>query len=137
MEHVLKLLVEKGKGILTPEKVTEILDRHFTQYPEPLPVHALPQSTAQFDTELNLRESALCDISMSIGKYSISLQLIDDTLTIRAMHEGAGVSDVEVSVMTKELGARTAKTGLAGIGEITGIRQGPYHISIRVPDERE
>ncbi len=135
MENVLKNLVSKGRDAITPEKITEIVAQYFAPAMTPVPVHALPAEAAYFDTELTLNDTAICDISVDIGQYSVSLRAVDDMLTVQVMRDGKGVSDVEVIVMTRYLGPRKALTGKDGIGVIVGIRQGPYQIKIRIPDD--
>lgn len=136
MENVLKTLVSKGKKALAPETITKIVDQYFNQPMEHAPAYALPAYAAEFDTGLSLSETAMCDITVDIGEYSVSLRAIDDILTVQVLREGKGISDVEVIVMTRSLGVRKALTGKDGIGVIVGIQQGPYQIKIRMTEKK-
>lgn len=137
MEHVLKTLVDKGKDALTPEKINDAIEKYLFQHPEPLPAHALPSAIASFDTDLVLNESSVCDVSINIGEYSLSIKAFDDTLIVRVTRGDVGVSGVEVIFMTKYLGMRKTTTGKDGVGVVAGIRRGPYQISVRVPRDHE
>jgi hypothetical protein len=135
MENVLKTLLDKGKGVLTPEKINELIEKYLLPVAEFVPVHALPSAASDFDTELSLNPGEVCNITISIRKCVLSIRVIDDILTVKVTRGEEGVSGVVVIVMTKSLGQRSISTGNDGISVIAGIRQGPYQISIRVPDE--
>jgi len=137
MENVLKALMDKGRDVLTSERIIETLERYVTGSLQAVPVHAMPLTSATSDTELSLKEPALCDISLSIQGLDLSILAIGDILTVTAMKDDTGIEGVEIAFTTPEGDVRTTITGENGSGVIEGIRQGHYRISVRVPDERK